>query len=182
MGGNNGYYETIKKWLGAITFTLTETVGNPTAYTINFNYGFSKYEDFGNQDFTVNDIECVGLAGAADTGFNLRLYHHNSTGWTYASTGFVPGGTSLGDMNTDHSTEQNVANGSPFAWKRVDLNTDINGDNGEGLVLEITTAANRAIESMDVHIGVHTIPKYFYLADATQHALFMKHGSNFHQV
>ena len=178
----NQYVETIEKWIGQPVFALETASGSPVNFSLDFNYGLSKYEDFGNQDFTVNDIECVGLAGAADTGFNLRLYQHSSTGWTYSAAAFVPGGTSLGDMNTDHSTEQNVANGEPFAWKRVDLNTDINGDNGEGLVLEITTAANRAIESMDVHIGVHTIPKYFYLADATQHALFMKHGSNWHQV
>ncbi len=91
--GTNGYHETIKKWLGTITFTLTETVGDPTAYTINFNYGYSKYEDFGNQSFSISGLQVTGEAGAADTGFNMILYHHSTSGWAYLASNFVPGGT-----------------------------------------------------------------------------------------
>ena len=125
----------------------------------------------------------MGFAGAADSGFNIRLFHHNSADWTYAASGFVPGPTAgdtseLANMNTDHSTEQNLANTEPFAYKRTNLNTDVSGDNSEGLVIEITTAANKAIEDMDLHIGVHTAPNFAYLATTTQHLIFMKHGSN----
>jgi hypothetical protein len=123
-------------------------------------------------------LECVGLAGANDTGFNLRLFHHSPTGWTYAASGFVPGGTVLANMNSDYSTEQNLANGESFAYKRVNLNTDIGGNSSEGLVLEITTSANKAVEIMDVHLGVHTAPNFAYLATTKQHLIFMKHGSN----
>ena len=170
------YMETIKKWVGQITFTLTSTAGG--TFNCSFNYGFAKYEDFGNQDFSVTLLECVGLAGAADTGFNIKLYHHSSAGWTYSAAAFVPGGTVLANMNTDHSTEQNLVNGEPFAYKRTDLNTDISGDNGEGTVIEITTGANKAVQAMDIHIGAHTAPKYSYMATTKQHLIFMKHGSN----
>ena len=176
----NAYAETTLKWIGQVTFTLSSSGGG--SFNCSFNYGFSKYEDFGNQDFTVTDLECVGRGGAADAGFNIKLYHHSASGWAYAASGFVPGGTVLANMNTDHNTEINVADGHPINYKRANLNTDVGGNNGEGLVLEITTGQNRTIESMDAHIGVHAVPKYFYLGAATQHTLFMKHGNNFHQV
>ena len=174
------YFETSKKWIGQVTYTLTSSGG--TTFNCSFNYGFAKYDDFGNQDFSVTFFECTGRAGANDTGFNLRLLFHSTAGWTYSSTSFVPGGTTLANMNTDHNTEVDLKNGEPINYKRVDLNQDVNGNNGEGLIVEITTGQNKAVESMDIHIGVHTIPRFLYLADATQHVLFMKHGSNWHQV
>ena len=175
----DAYYETVKKWLGTITFTLTETVADPTAYTIDFNYGLSKYEDFGNQTFTVTGLQVAGEAGASDTGFNMILFYHSPAGWTYAAAGFVPGGTQLANMNTDHSTEQNLANGEPFAWKRTDLNTDVDGSNGQGVVFRVDTSAAKAVESMSGVIWVHTQPAFSYLSDTKQHLIFMKHGSNF---
>ncbi len=175
------FFTTVKKWLGTITYTLTGA-GGASTFNADFNYGFCKYEDFGNQAFSLTILECVGLSGGSDSGFNIRLFHHHGTGWTYATTGFVPGGTVLANMNTDHSTEQDLVNGEPFAYKRVDLNTDIDGAGIEGVVVEITTGANKAVEIMDIHIGVHTIPKYLYLAAVTQHVLFMQHGGDWHQV
>ena len=174
------YMETSKKWIGQVTYTLTSSGGG--TFNCSFNYGFAKYEDFGNQDYSVTFFECTGRAGANDTGFNIKLYYHSPANWTYSAAAFVPGGTVLANHNTDHSTEKNLANGEPINYKRVDLNQDVNGNDSEGLVVEITTGANKAVEQMDIHVGVHTIPKYLYLADATQHVLFMKHGSNFHQV
>lgn len=176
--GTNGYHETAKKWLGTITFTLTETVANPTAYTIDFNYGLSKYEDFGNQTFTVTGLQVTGEAGANDTNFNMILFYHSSAGWTYAATGFEPGGTQLANMNTDHSTEQNLSNGEPFAWKRTDINTDIAGNSGEGIVFRVDTSAAKAVESMTGVVWVHTQPAFSYLSDTKQHLIFMKHGAN----
>ncbi|KKK85665.1 hypothetical protein LCGC14_2771000, partial [marine sediment metagenome] len=160
------------------TIALATASGSPTVFSLDFNYGCSKYEDFGNQAFTINVLEVVGLAGANDTGFNLRLFRHSAVGWTYAASGFVPGGTVLADMNFDYSTEQDLVNGESFAYKRVNLNTDISGDDSEGLVLEITTSANKAIEIMDMHFTVHTAPNFSYMATTKQHLVFMKHGSN----
>ena len=178
----NQYFETTKKWIGQVTYTLTGAGGAAT-FNADFNYGLSKYEDFGNQDFTITLLECVGLAGASDTSFNIRLFHHNSADWTYAASGFVPGPTAgdtseLANMNTDHSTEQNLANDEFFAYKRTNLNTDVAGSSGEGLILEVTTGANRAVEDMDIHFGVHTAPKFAYMATTKQHLMFMKHGPN----
>lgn len=181
----NTMMETTKKWVGQATITLSSSGGG--TFNCSFNYGYAKYEDFGNQAFTTNIFEAVGEAGASDSGFNLRLLRHSTADWTYHATAFVPGaaigsGSELANMNTDHSTNKNLVSGHPINYKRVNLNTDIDGDSGEGIIVEITTGANRAIEHLDLHVGVHTIPKYLYLAAATQHALFMKHGSDFHQV
>lgn len=179
--GANAYAETTKKWLGTVTFTLSSSGGGN--FNCSFNYGFSKYEDFGNQDFTLTLLECVGFAGATDSSFNIRLFHHNSADWTYAASGFIPGPTAndtseLANMNTDHNTEINLANGEPISYKRANLNTDISGTGLEGLIIEIITGANKAVEDLDIHLGVHTAPKYAYMATTKQHLMFMKHGSN----
>lgn len=151
----NEFVETPKKWLGQITFTLQNATGSTQAtFSVDFNYGFNKYEDFGNRDFTLTDFECVGEGGANDSGFNIRLFKQGDTGWTYSAAAFVPGGTVLLNMNTIHSTEQNIGNSIPFAFKRAGLSTVINGADSEGLVIEVTTGAPNSVEIMDVHIGV----------------------------
>lgn len=143
------YFETTKKWLGTITYTLTGAAG---AFT--FNYGFAKYEDFGNNDFMVTDFESVGLANANDAGFNIELLHHASTGWTYAASGFQAGNAVLASMNTIHSTEQDLDAGEPFAFKRSGLSQAVAGGNGEGVIIRVTTATNNAVSYMDSHVGV----------------------------
>lgn len=151
----NQFVETNKKWIGQVTYTLQNATGSTqTTFSVDFNYGFNKYEDFGNRDFTLTDFECVGLGGAADTGFNIRLLKQDADNWTYAAAGFVPGGTELLNMNTIHSTEQNVGSGIPFAFKRSGLSEVVNGADSEGLVVEIVTGANNTVQNMDIHIGV----------------------------
>jgi len=144
------YFETSKKWLGTITFTLTGAAG---AFT--FNYGLSKYEDFGNHNFIVTDFEAVGLAKANDTGFNVLLCPHKATGWTYAAAAFTPGGSAIVSMNTDHNTEINLAAGEHFAYKHAGLSEALSGGASEGVLVRVVTGANNSISYMDVHIGVH---------------------------
>ncbi|MHC4762832.1 MAG: hypothetical protein ACYS71_05600 [Planctomycetota bacterium] len=151
----NQFAETSKKWIGQVTYTLQNASGSTqTTFSVDFNYGFNKYEDFGNKDFTLTDFECVGLGGAADSSFNIRLLKQDVSNWTYSAAAFVPGGTELLNMNSIHSTEQDVANGIPFAFKRSGLSETVDGNDSEGLVVEITTGANNTVQDMDVHIGV----------------------------
>ncbi|KKL65520.1 hypothetical protein LCGC14_2154130, partial [marine sediment metagenome] len=88
----NQFFTSSKKWIGTVTWTITGS-GGASTFNADFNYGLCKYDDFGNQDYTVTDLEIVGRAGAADTGFNVRLFHYNTADWTYAASGFVPGPT-----------------------------------------------------------------------------------------
>ncbi len=146
----NDYFETAKKWIGQVTYTLSSTGG--TTFNFDFNYGFAEYDDLSNVNFRVIGFECVGLAGANDSGFNIQLFHHNSSGWTYDATAFVPGGIVIADMNVDYGAEQNLVNGEFISYKRNNLSEQIDGMSPEGLLIDITTGANAAIDYMDIHI------------------------------
>ena len=149
----DAYYETSKKWLGTVTYTLTVGATAHTLYAADFNYGFAKYDDFGNRNFTVTDFEAVGLAGATDTGYGVTLYHHNDTGWTYAATGFEPGGVVLASSATDLSTDGKLWNTENFSYKRTGLSTPVSGIGLEGTVVKIITTTNNALEILDIHVG-----------------------------
>ncbi len=143
------YFETALKWVGTITYTLT---GSSGAFT--FNYGYAKYEDFGDRAFTVTDFESVGLANANDSGFNVELLYHSAAGWTYAASGFQAGDAVLASMNTTYSTEQDIDAGEPFAFKRTGLSQSVAGDDAEGIIIRVTTGINNAVSYMDSHVGV----------------------------
>jgi hypothetical protein len=148
------YLETSKKWLGTATFELFIVSGSPTTYSLDFNYGFSKYEDFGNNDFTVQHFELIGKAGSNDSGFNAALFLHSSAGWTYAATGFEPGGTSIAVLGTDYGTDDNITNGDYFAYKRANLSQFVDGSDSQGIVILVETSTGQAIEFLDAHVGV----------------------------
>lgn len=148
----DSYYETSKKWIGTITFTLSSTGG--VTFNYDFNYGLAKYEDFGNRDFTVTDFEAVGLANANDAGFNVELMEHSATGWTFHATAFVPGNGVVVSMNTDYVTETDLDAGEQFSYKRSGLSTAISGSSGEGILVRVTTGTNNSVSYMDSHIGI----------------------------
>ena len=143
------YIETDKKWLGPVTYTLTGTAG---AFT--FNYGFCKYEDFGNRGFTVTDFESVGYAVANETGLDIELLHHHETAFVYNATTFVPNATPLVSLVTDHAAFDEVDAGTNYAYKRAGLSSVIDGAASEGTIIRITTAVNNSMAYMDFHLGV----------------------------
>lgn len=144
------YFETTKKWLGQVTYTLTGAAGSFT-----FNYGFCKYDDFGDRDFTINKFECVAHAGGNETGFDIQLLHHKATGWTYSAAAFVPGTGALVSSLTDYSaTNDNSATNEEFAYRRIGLTTAVAGQSKEGLLIKMVTAVNNSISWADMHVGV----------------------------
>lgn len=147
----NSYFETTKKWIGQVTFTLSSTGG--TTYSYDFNYGFAKYDDLYNNNFTIEDFELVGLANVSDSGFNVELLYHNSTGWTYSAAAFVAGNTPLVDINATHGAEKDLIAGEQFAFKDVGLSAHVIGSNGEGYLIRITQGANNSISYLNVHVG-----------------------------
>lgn len=146
------YVETSLKFLGTITFELYEISGTPGTYSIDFNYGYAKYEDFGNVDFSVYKIEVVGLSRANDTNFDMTLFKHTANGWTYSAAAFEPGNNVITDWSDCMAPDDNLVNGEPFAWKKVDLNEFVQGISDEGIIIRIVTGANNSVQSMDVHI------------------------------
>lgn len=152
----NQYFETTKKWIGTVTWTLQVAGGGThTTFNADFNYGLAKYEDFGNMDFEITGLELTGRAGATDTGFNVELCEHKATGWTYAATGFVAGlGTALVDVAGILSTESDLAAGEEFAFKKLNVSSQIAGSVAEGYILRVTTGANASVETMNITVTV----------------------------
>jgi len=148
----NEFVETSKKWIGQVVYTLTPS--GAATYALDFNYGFNKYEDFGNRAFVLSDFECVGAAGANDAGFDIEIIQQKATGWTYHATAFVAGAAASYVMTTIHGAESDLDNGEPFAFKRAGLNVMVDGADSEGVVIRTTTSAANAIEALDCHLGV----------------------------
>jgi len=148
------YYEA-KKYMGEFTLSLVIADGAPSAYSLPVNYGYAKYEDFGNRDFYLIASECIWEGGASDaTGFDIEILHHKQTGWTYAASGFIPGDGAIAQRSVDQSGFLRVSSGIKSSWKRTELNTFIEGSASEGLVYRIKTGANGTIQLMNMHLGV----------------------------
>ncbi len=151
----NDMLETVKKWLGTVTITLDNASGSTqTAFALTFNSGFAKYEDFGNKNFKVTDVEVVGRPGANDTGFDIEFIHHEQIGWTYSAAAFVPGSTPYAKLSDDYATDIDLDNGVPFAYKRANLAHVILGGQQEGSIVRYTVGAANGIQSLDTHVGI----------------------------
>lgn len=148
----NQMVETVGKFSGQVSLSLFAVTGTPTTYSLDFNYGFSKYEDFKNSKVTITGFEASWLGAAAST-LDVALLHHKSTGWTYATSGFTPGNGDICRKTTDQVLAGNTVNGGSGAYKRVDLDTFVQGDDDEGVIIQIITGNNNTVETMDLHIN-----------------------------
>jgi hypothetical protein len=144
--------ETFKKFSGQVTFELYIVSGSPVNYSLTFNYGYSKYDDLGNKDFTLTGLECVWQGNALDASFDIALKHHKPEGWTYSASGFVPGNGDIARKSVDQVLAGDVNDNEDGSWKRVLLDTFIHGDASEGIIFEIITSQNNTIQTMDMHI------------------------------
>ncbi len=134
------YFETTEKWLGQISIQVTAG----TAKTCN--YGFCKYWDNKNADFTVTGLEATWYGGATDASADIQLIPHKATGWTFNSGAEPTHPAPIAAMTTDHGAESSVINNEDGAWKRVNLDVDVDGGDSEGTIIQIVTTQNRAIE------------------------------------
>jgi len=148
----NQYYETTKKWLGTVTFTLSSAGG--TTFNYDFNYGYVAYNDWDNKDFKLKSLNAEWYAGANDTGFDIHIYAHNATGWTYHATAFVPGNTPIQSISNEHSTDNNLVNNRYGRWKKTGLSNSIAGSGSEGLIVHIVTTVNNSVEWINVSLHI----------------------------
>jgi len=81
----DNYYETPAKFSGEVTFELYVHSGSPASYSLTFNYGFAKYDDFQDRDYTITGFECTFQGNAASI-LDIALFKHSATGWTYAAS------------------------------------------------------------------------------------------------
>jgi len=146
----NQKYESVKKWVGQVVYTLTGTSGSFT-----FNYGWAGYDDLGNRDYTITDILFEGIAGANETALNCELIPHIATGWTYHATAFVPGSAPVCSLLVDYTaTNDNLTTGEQFMWKRANLSQAIEGSAMEGHLVRVSTATNNSISSATISLIV----------------------------
>lgn len=131
------YYETTEKWIGQIT------IAKQSGPDLLCNYGFAKYWDNNNTNFKVVGIEATWLGAKNDANPDIELLHHKITGWTYNNAAPPTRPTAIASMATDHNTEMQIATAQEGAWKRDNLNTNINGGSGEGTIVELITTTNR---------------------------------------
>ena len=140
----NAYYETSKRWVGQITYTLTPS--GASTYSADFNYGYGLYETFNAQSVTVDTFEVSGYCAAADSSFTLKLLLHDGTGWTYSAAAFIPGGTEITSFNTVYSTDDDLGTDAMFGFRRTGLNTAVDGTAGEGIIIQLDTSVGSAIQ------------------------------------
>lgn len=146
----NDYVETTKHWVGTVTLTLTSDGVN---FTLDANYGLSKYEDVSNVDTTIRAFDIAGLCNTTDNSYDVELIHHENTSWVYAASGFLPGGTIVASYATDYGVNSKILGGVEFAWKRIDLLEPILAVGGEeGVLIRVTTTTNNAVSYMTCHL------------------------------
>jgi hypothetical protein len=151
----NQYVESSKMWIGTVTLTIAAT-GDHTTFSATVNYGFASAFHFAERKVRIIQFEATGRAGATDSGFNIQLLRHGSTGWTYSTAAFVAGGTALLDMNVDFNTEKNITSGKRWHYHRKNLSIIVDGET-EGIVGRITTGANNSVESSDIRTVYHWV-------------------------
>jgi hypothetical protein len=146
----NQYFETSKRWLGQVTYTLTGTSGSFT-----FNYGVAKYDTFRNRNFTVTDFEGDGKAQGSASNTDIILWAHTSTGWVYSAAAFTGRpSTKIVDMATDYATDSDIDAGGYFDYTRTNIGYSVNGSAGEGIVIEFVQTTNAALYYANFHVDV----------------------------
>lgn len=147
------YYETTKKWLGQVTYTLS-SAGGATTYNFDFNYGFAAYDDLSNTNFVINSFSFEWFGGATDAGFDIEVHKHETTGWTYHATAFNPGSAAIYMLTTDHATDNSIISGKHGKWKRSNLADAVEGSGSEGIILHVHTTVNNSIEWLNARVNV----------------------------
>lgn len=149
----NDYLQTTRKWIGQVTWTLQNAAGGThTTFTADFNYGLASVDSFRNSQFRPLAIEVGGYASVSDAGFNIQLYDHNATGWTYAATGFSPGNTPIADFASEYGAESDIVTDQQFHWNRDGINTLIRGDLGEGILIKVMTSVNSSVRYLNANL------------------------------
>jgi hypothetical protein len=134
----NVYYETGKKWLGQVS--VEKTAGTDRLV----NYGWCKYWDNGNNDFTVTGGEIVWMGDNTST-IDFVIYHHKATGWTYNASA-EPDPPELIRMSDDHATDIQTRSNEYGAWKRANLSQLVSGSSSEGIVVGFEFSSTACIE------------------------------------
>ncbi len=142
------YFETPEKWLGEVTIETT------TGTAISCNYGFCKYWDNSNTDFTVNGGEALWMGDFTGETINIELLHHKATGWTYHATAEPTTPTPLTSMADAHGDNVEVTSNDYGCFKRVPVTpTEVAGSASEGVLVRLTQSRAACIEYGQLTMG-----------------------------
>ena len=139
------YFETPEKFIGQVNITLLSGTGAVV------DYGWAAYWDNRNTRFVVSSIEWTGRSGANDSGPNISLFHHMSTGWTYNGAGAILP-PPITDMQSVHVTEFELATGQQFKFKITGLAEVVQGEGSEGIVIGIDITQNNAVANSNIEM------------------------------
>lgn len=145
-GDGDTYYETTKKWVGEINIEKVDGTDRLV------NYGFCKYWDNANKDFTVLAFEALWMADKTDAGFDVSIVHHKATGWTYVSGANSAIPPVIQSMSGTHVTERSCISGEPGAFKRTSSGVAIDGDGSEGILFYVTTTTTNVLDYGSIQI------------------------------
>jgi hypothetical protein len=148
----NTMAETVEKFSGNVTFELYIVSGAPTTYSLTFNYGFSKYTDFFDRDTTIGGYAVRWWGDAADSNMEIELVPMDTDKWTYAATGFIPGGTPIVKRSDYQDIAKDVDPNAPGAWKVIEMSYFIDSSDVGGVVTRITTTAGNTF--LNCHISI----------------------------
>jgi hypothetical protein len=144
----NDYFESTKRWVGEVTYTLTTDGVNATC---DFNYGLCQYEKVtGNNPVDVVLVEASGMGNANDASFNMQLIAHKADGWTYAATGFEPGNV-IADFSTDYGAFAQVVQNEQLSWRRSGTPL-VTVQPSEGVLLKLTLGTNKALSYLNMSV------------------------------
>lgn len=145
----NAYFETAKHWLD--TITITHISGTAKVC----NYLFSEYWDNSDADFFVESIDCQWRAGATDTGANIEVLHHKSTGWVYGAGGpTIP--AAVFSMVADMTPDTKLIADRNGRWERSGMDYHVLGANKEGIFVRVTSGAPNAFKNGHISIRVRS--------------------------
>ncbi len=147
LGAANKFFQTAKKWLGNTVWSLDSGTGS------SVNLGLVKAYDHGGTPFTFDGFDIVGRGAANDAGFDIEVIHHKADGWTY-NAGAEPDPPIYASLATDYGAESDIDADHFFSFERSALALAVAGDQGEGLMLKVTTTTPAAVQFMNAHIDI----------------------------
>jgi hypothetical protein len=142
----NHYQQTAERFLGDIEIKRISTADSARSTNIITVSPWSNFDT----DFTVKKFLVNGGGAGTSTVNEIILLHHKTSGWTFNASGLtMPDNfpATIFDFSDDYGTYIRTVLNQQWGYERRDLDTYVNADSNEGIVLFIDTNANETMDS-----------------------------------
>jgi len=160
----DAYFETAKKWLGQITFTIqNDGTGDAVNFAMTFNYGMIAYTTADNLDTpqTASSLEKLEINGRATANdpIDLLLIAKTSSGWSYSAAAFVGlPSTAVVDLANDLGADNLLKIGEDFSYRATTLSTlasaELDPADSAGFLVQIITATAATYLYCNITVGL----------------------------